>query len=79
MVKLLAAVKRQGGAVTLRICERKVRGSFDVSRAVRKLGPHVEIRWSTKAREKVVWTQDTDWVDRWACFHGVEVPHHSSR
>lgn len=79
ITRFLGFVKRNNAAVSVRICRKKVGQSLNIEAAIKSLRPRVEIRWSPKTGEQVVWTRDTDWVDAWARVHGVDIPHHASR
>jgi hypothetical protein len=74
---MFAWIKRNNAARPVRLCRRKFE-EIDVERFVKAMSPRVVVVRSTRADEPVVWTKDLDWVDAWATFYGMEIPHHSS-
>jgi hypothetical protein len=72
-------IKRCGGAITLTNCERKFGRKLNVELVTKTYNPRVVKAWSKRHEEKVVWVKDLVWVDQWATFYGLHVPHHSSR
>ncbi len=73
----LGWLKRNGGAKSLTTCERKLRHlRLGADEAIGPWGSE-RVRIANSRGGRVVWLTDPDWVDSWAAFHDVEVPHHS--
>jgi hypothetical protein len=73
----LSWLKRNGSAKHLTTCEHKLRHlGLSLESVISEWGEEMIIVARSRG-DRVVWLRDVVWADRWAAFHGVEVPHHA--